>query len=83
MGTGGQSSVCWYLEASSQKLQSARKNCYSGMCARYIDVFDKYLPVCLGDQVGVGEGGGSGLPDQYLRIFLPYTAQKNIPRMIV
>ena len=54
----------------------------SGMCARCIDVSDEYLPVCLGDEV-VGGEGGSGLSDQYLRIFLPCTAQQNIPRMIV
>ena len=62
-GWGGQSSVCWYLEASSQKLQSVRKNwyCHGGMCAQYIDVSDECLPVCLGDEVGVGGGGGGGL----------------------
>ena len=54
------------------------------MCAQYIDVSDECLPVCLGDEVGVGGGrGGSGLSDQYLKIFLPCTAQQNIPRMIV
>ena len=80
MGMGGQSSIYWYLEASSQKLQSVRKNWYCHSGTQYIDVSDECLPVCLGDEVG---GGGSGLFDQYLRIFLPCTAQENIPRMIV
>ena len=64
-----------YCQFYSHSHQSEKTDTVTVTCVQYIDVSDECLCVCVG-----GVGGGA---DQYLRIFLPRTAQQNILKTIV